>query len=129
MSRQLRDPNEPVTVTIPAWVAALRDSGIQAMVVLFALAIAGFVLMALAWRGAARYIYVPLQIPWLMSGGLIGLALVGISLGAWNIHLGRRYDALHRHEVERAVRDVSVLCEQIRNGEKQLPSRARAARR
>ena len=123
MSRQLRDPNEPVTVTIPAWVAALRDGGIQAMVVLFVLALAGFLLMALAWRGAARYIYVSLQIPWLVSGSMIGLALVGISLGAWNIHLGRRYDALHRHEVEQAVRDVSVLCEQIRNGEKQLPRR------
>jgi len=125
VSRQLRDPNEPVTVTIPAWVAALRDGGVQAMVVLFVLALIGFLLMALAWRGAARYIYVSLQIPWLVSGGMIGLALVGISLGAWNIHLGRRYDALNRHEVEQAVRDVSVLCEQIRNGEKQLPGRSR----
>jgi vacuolar-type H+-ATPase subunit I/STV1 len=123
MSRQLRDPRERVTVTIPAWVAALRDGGIQAMVVLFVLAAAGFLLMGLAWHGGARYIYVPLQIPWLVSGGMIGLAMVGVSLGAWNIHLGRRYDALHRHEVDQMVRDVSEMCEQIRNGDKLLPGR------
>jgi hypothetical protein len=111
---QLRDPGERVVVTLPAWVNALRDSGIQAMVVLALIAIAGFVLMGLAWSGAARLIYVPLQVPWLVSGGAVGLALVGTAFAAWNIQLGRRHDAVHRAEVEQIVRDVTERLEQLR---------------
>ena len=112
-----------VTVEVPPWVAALRDPGLRAVIVLFALALAGFALLALAWRGGARTPYVPLQIPWLVSGGIAGLALIGAALAGWSIHLGRRTDAAHRVEVEDAVHDVATLCEEIRSGSRQLPNR------
>ncbi|MDQ1697612.1 MAG: hypothetical protein QOJ03_2965, partial [Frankiaceae bacterium] len=52
-----------VTITVPAWVAALRDPGVRAAIVLVGLAVGGFVMLALAWRGGARTPYVPLQLP------------------------------------------------------------------
>jgi hypothetical protein len=112
-----------VTISVPAWVAAQRDPGIQAIVVLFLLAVAGFVMLALAWRGGARTPYVPLQLPWMVSGGMAGLALLGMALGAWSIHLGRRDDAEHRAQVDDLVREAAVLAEDLRSGRKQLPRR------
>jgi hypothetical protein len=112
-----------VMIGVPAWVAAQRDPGIQAIVVLFLLAVAGFVMLALAWRGGARTPYVPLQLPWMVSGGMAGLALLGMALGAWSIHLGRRDDAEHRAQVDDLVREAAVLAEDLRSGRKQLPRR------
>jgi protein-S-isoprenylcysteine O-methyltransferase Ste14 len=112
-----------VTISVPAGVAAQRDPGIQAIVVLFLLAVAGFVMLALAWRGGARTPYVPLQLPWMVSGGMAGLALLGMALGAWSIHLGRRDDAEHRAQVDDLVREAAVLAEDLRSGRKQLPRR------
>jgi hypothetical protein len=112
-----------VMISVPAWVAAQRDPGIQAIVVLFLLAVAGFVMLALAWRGGARTPYVPLQLPWMVSGGMAGLALLGMALGAWSIHLGRRDDAEHRAQVDDLVREAAVLAEDLRSGRKQLPRR------
>jgi hypothetical protein len=114
-----------VTITVPTWVAALRDPGVQAFVVLALLAVAGFVMLALGWRGGARTVYVPLQIPWLVSGGIAGLGLLGMALGAWSIHLGRRSDAAHRAGVEDMVREVATLAEDLRTGRKKLPGRRR----
>jgi hypothetical protein len=101
----------------------LRDPGIQAALVLVLFAIAGFVMLGLAWRGAARTIYVPLQMPWVLSGGFAGLALIGFAYGALSIHLGRRQDAVHRADVENLVRTAATLAEELRTGRRQLPGR------
>lgn len=103
----------------------LRDPGVQAFVVLAGLAIAAFVMMGLAWRGGARTTYVPLQIPWFVSGGLAGLALLGMALGAWSIHLGRRQDAVHRAAVDDLVREAVELAEDLRTERLTLPRRRR----
>ena len=94
----------------------LRDPGVQAVVVLALLAVAGFVMLALGWRGAARTIYVPLQVPWVASGGVAGLAVLGMALGAWSIHAGRRQDAEHRADMEELVRAAAELAEELRSG-------------
>jgi len=99
----------------------LRDPGTAAVIVLLLLAVAGFVMLALAWRGAARTIYVPLQMPWVLSGGFAGLALIGLAYGAISIHLGRRQDAVHRAEVEDLVRTAATLAEELRTGRRALP--------
>lgn len=100
----------------------LRDPGVQAIVVLVLLAIGGFVTLGLAWRGAARTIYVPLQLPWVISGSVAGLGLIGLAYGALSIHLGRREDAVHRAEVEDLVRTAATLAEDIRTGQRPLPN-------
>lgn len=99
----------------------LRDPGVQSILVLVTLAIGGFVMLALAWRGAARTIYVPLQVPWVVSGGLAGLGLIGLAYGALSIHLARRQDAVNRADVEDLVRTAATLAEQLRTGRRELP--------
>jgi hypothetical protein len=96
-------------------VAALHDPGIQSILVLAGLAVAAFVMFGLARRGGARTPYVPLQLPWLVSGGMVGLGVLGMALGAWSIHLGRRQDALHREATEDLVRAAVELAEEFRS--------------
>jgi hypothetical protein len=53
--------------------------------------IAGFVLIFLGWNGAASYDRVSAQIPYIVSGGLAGLALVVLG-GAMLVSSGNRRD-------------------------------------
>lgn len=101
-----------------------RDPGVQAFAVLAAFAIAGFVMFGLGWRGGARTVYVPLQLPWLISGGIAALAVLGVALGSWSIHAGRRIDAEHRAVVEQVTREAAELAEDLRTGRRQLPRRS-----
>jgi len=105
-----------VIVSVPRWLATLLDPGIRAFVVLAAFVVAGFVMLAVAWRGAAATVYVPLQLPWVVSGSLAGLAVIGMGLGGWSVHLGRRQDAEHRDAVEVLVRDAVEMAERVRAG-------------
>jgi len=99
------------------------DPFAQAIAVLATLGAAGFVMLGLAWRGAARTTFVPLQSPWVLSGGVAGLAVVGMSLGAWSIHTARRDDAEHRADMEDLVRAAAELAEDVRTGRRPLPRR------
>ena len=112
-----------MTGRVRRWVAALLDAGLRAVFVLAAIAVAGFVMFGVAWHGAARTPYVPLQMPWLVSGSLLGLAVVGMAIGGWSIHLARRQDAAHRDAVETLVRDAVELVEDLRTGRRALPRR------
>jgi hypothetical protein len=74
--------------------------------VLAALAVAGFLAFGWAWHGAKHAVYVPLQAPWVFSGGLGGLALVGLAVVSWQIFLTRRADADHNVRWEAFTREV-----------------------
>jgi hypothetical protein len=102
---------------------AMRDPGVRAGVILSTTAVAGFVLFALSWRGVARTIYVPFQLPWVVSAGVVGLALIGGSLGFLSIHIGRRADAAHRATVEEIVRTAVALTDDIRGERIPTPRR------
>ena len=108
------EKDDRVLISVPRWVAALQDPGIQAVLVLAGMVVGAFVMLSLAWRGGARTMYVPLQLPWLLSGGLAGLAVLGMALGAWSIHLGRRQDAVHRAATEDLVRTAVEMAEELR---------------
>lgn len=94
----------------------MLDPGAQAFIVLGGLVVAGFVMLGFAWQGAAGTIYVPLQVPWFVSGSLAGLAVMGMGLGGWSVHLARRQDAAHRDAVETLVRDAVEMAESLRSG-------------
>jgi hypothetical protein len=119
------DPTRRVTITVPAWVAALRDPGIHVVLVIAGLLVAGFGVLAWGWHGVARTPYVPFQLSWLVSASLGGLGLIGFSLGAWSIHLGRRQDAAGRAAAEDVVRDVAELAESLRRSGRLKQARRR----
>ena len=72
-----------------------------------ALVVAGFVALFLAWNGAARVDYIEGQLPYLLSGGLVGLGLIGAGLTVVNVQ-ARRADQAELvaalHELAEATR-------------------------
>lgn len=56
-----------------------------------ALAVLGFVLLFLGWNGAASYDRVPAQVPYVISGGLVGLSVMVLA-GAMLIVNAQRQD-------------------------------------
>lgn len=87
----------------------LRDPRVSTTLVLATLAVAGFVLVAGAWRGAAATLFVVLQLPWLVSGGFAGLALIGLALGLLMTHLERTEAAAERAALAELQRDALRL--------------------
>jgi hypothetical protein len=78
---------------------------------------AGFVLITVAWGETAGEIDVPLQLPYVMSAGLVGLALVciGVTLVAIDVRL--RDSAARRTQSDRvndALDQLLQLSEQGR---------------
>jgi hypothetical protein len=71
---------------VRSWV---RSSPVTAGV---ALAVAGVIALFLAWNGAAGVDHVEGQIPYLISGGLLGLGLIGAGLTVANVQ-ARRQDS------------------------------------
>lgn len=70
--------------------AAWRDPWVRAAAVLLGFVAAGFAVIGLAWSGTAARGYAVYQLPWLVSGGMVGLALVAIGIGLLDVHIGRR---------------------------------------
>jgi hypothetical protein len=95
-------------------VSRLRDPWWQAVAVFAGLVVAGFALLAVAWRGVARTVFVPYQLPWVMSAGVAGLALIGAALGLLTIHIGRRDDAVHRAEFDDFTNTFTELIQDFR---------------
>jgi hypothetical protein len=89
------------------------------------LVVAGFVAMFLAWNGAAAKDFVQGQLPYLISGGLVGLALVGCGLTVINVQARRadQTELLHRLESMLENRDTEIR-ETVAP-----PARARRARK
>ncbi|HWC36373.1 MAG TPA: hypothetical protein VG650_16315 [Mycobacteriales bacterium] len=66
--------------------------------VLGAIFVAGFATFGWSWHGARHAMYVPLQLPWMLSGGLGGLALTGLSATSWHIYATKRDNEKRRAE-------------------------------
>lgn len=90
MSPRMDQSGDADVVSLPRWLLALGDRGFRWALYFSAAGVAGMILFALGWRGSARTPYVPLQLPWLVSGGMVALAVVGTAAGTWSIHLLRR---------------------------------------
>jgi hypothetical protein len=65
-----------------------------------ALVVAGFIALFLAWNSAAGIDYVEGQIPYLISGGLVGLGLIGAGLTVVNIQARRADQTELLHKLE-----------------------------
>jgi hypothetical protein len=91
-----------------SWLAA-PDS--RAVVYLgLVLVVFGFAVIAFAWSKVAGTLSVPLQIPYIASGGFAGLALVIIGIGVLSIGVKRRENFDRVRELEK----LSTTMESIR---------------
>jgi hypothetical protein len=89
---------------------ALRDPFSVSVIVLVALAAAGLAGIAIGWKGAAASLIVSVQLPYIVSGVMGGLALLGFSLGLLLVQARRRQEARRRADFDRVVRAaVEVL--------------------
>jgi hypothetical protein len=70
---------------------------------------AGFVAIFLAWNGAAGLDYVEGQVPYVLSGGLVGLGLIGAGLTVSIVQA-------HRRETEVLAAKLDELVEIVRGG-------------
>lgn len=87
----------------------LRDPRVTTTLALAAVVLAGFGLLVLGYRGAAALLFVPFQVPYLISGAVVGLALVGGALALLIVHLDRTEAAEERRAVAALQRDVLRL--------------------
>lgn len=71
------------------------------------LCVAGFIALFLAWNGAAAKDFVQGQLPYVISGGMVGLALVGCGLTVINVQARRadQTELLHKLEALLENRD------------------------
>lgn len=86
----------------------------------------GFGLLAYTWVRVAALTAVPFQIPYLVSGGMTGLALILVGLVAVNIHVKLRHAARR----DRQIAQLSELLDEIRvllGGEEREPAQEDAA--
>lgn len=87
----------------------LRDPRVSTAIVLAAVAVGGLALLSLGWRGAAATLYVPFQVPYVVSGGLLGLAVLGSGLVLLSVHLDRTEAAEERRSTAELQREVLRL--------------------
>ena len=87
----------------------LRDPRVSTTLVLAAIVLVGFALLGQGYRGAAATLFVPYQVPFIVSGVLVGLALMGTGLALLSVHLDRTEAAQERREIAALQRDVLRL--------------------
>lgn len=75
------------------------------------LVVGGLALIGLAWRGAAEQINVALQIAYLTSGGLAGLAVVLFGVGILHIQGSRKLAAQEKARMESVTGQAALLLE------------------
>jgi hypothetical protein len=102
----LKDPLVRRALTVVKW---LRDPALTGLIVMALLAIGGAAGLYFGWRGIARTIYVPLQLPGLISGGLGGVALIGLGLALFDLQMTRRDLAAERRQNDELLHEVASL--------------------
>ncbi|MCU1587368.1 MAG: hypothetical protein JWN31_861 [Frankiales bacterium] len=88
---------------------ALRDPRVSTTLVLAVVVVVGLVLVGEGYRGVAGSLVVPFQVPFLVSGALAGMAVLGGGLALLTTHLGRAEAAEERRAVAELQRDVLRL--------------------
>ena len=92
---------------------ALSDRGIQALIVLVAVAAGGFVAVGLAWSGVAARLDVGLQLPFVVSGAFGGVAVTAAFLAIAGTQLERRHAATERFLIDATIRDVAYIADRL----------------
>lgn len=91
----------------------LSDRGVQAALVLLAVAAAGLAGLGLAWSGVAATLFPQLQMPFLVSGAIGGVALAGTAMAVLATHLERRSAATERAQLDAIIGTATYLTEDL----------------
>ena len=86
-------------------------SAARGYVLFGSLILAGFVVLVLGWRVAAATLFVPYQVPALVSGGLGGLFLVVLGAGLMFVHVVRDLAARESSEMDDLLDEMSRALE------------------
>src|SRR5205807_3798118 len=73
------------------------------------LMLVGFGAIVYAWYGVAKIIYVPLQFPRAVSGGIGGLALIGVGIALFELHVARKHHARETELTDDLLDEVAHL--------------------
>lgn len=87
----------------------LRDPLFVSMAVLFGLGLAGVLAAAMSWRGVASETVVAKQMPFMISGSIAGLAMVGVAAVVIVIQHRRWLEARRRAEFDALVQAAGAL--------------------
>jgi hypothetical protein len=93
----------------------LRNPKVSTLGVLGLALLSGFAVVLLGYRGVAAEVAPPAQTPYLVSGSLLGIALLGTALRLLSIHLDRVEAAAEREQlaaVQRAA--LRLLADEAR---------------
>ena len=102
----LKDPLVRRALNVVRW---LRDPALPGLLMMVVIVLGGLVAIYFGWRGVARTIYVPLQLPEIVSGGLGGIALVGLGLALFDLQMTRRELALERKQNADILNEIASL--------------------
>jgi hypothetical protein len=92
-----------------AFVRLLRDPALPGLLLMSTMVLVGFGTLWLGYRGAARTIYVALQLPHVASAALGGLALIGLGVGLFNLQLDRRNAAREQELTDEILDEVAAV--------------------
>jgi hypothetical protein len=92
----------------------LRDPRVSVTLALSAAVIVGFALVAASYQGVAPLLFVPKQVPFVVSGGVAGLGLIGTALMALRVHLDRIEAAQERRELADIQRRALLLLKALK---------------
>jgi hypothetical protein len=99
------DLDEPARRTLTDRVPALRPLSPVPTYIGIAICVVGFALIAFTWGAVAGETNVGLQMPYLVSGGISGLALVMVGLTVVSV-AARRRDAVLREQQTQLLADA-----------------------
>jgi hypothetical protein len=89
------------------------------------LALAGFVMIGLGWRGGAATLFVPTQVAYGVSGGMVGLGLIGTGLTVLAVQTTRIHTARRSRALQQLVGDTVEIFAAVRtrtaDGTRPLP--------
>ena len=91
--------------------------------------IAGIAALPLGWHIVARTLFVPFQVPGLISGGLAGIALLGSAALLLNAQLERHASARRSEEIDALLDEAAALVAAAANRRGRAAPKRRRTRR
>ena len=89
--------------------ATLRDPKVSTTAVIVGALAAGMALIWLGYRSSAALALVPFQMPYVVSGGVLGVVVVGSALALLSVHLDRVEAAEERRALAELQREALRL--------------------